>query len=109
MTLESKTVELMASPPSPSLRPHLPYYYGMGWLIRRPVEEDTNWWHSGSQPGTTSLLVRTHDGLAWAALFNSRPMDWQQFERELDDLLWEGVRAVKSWPSHDLFPQFGYK
>ena len=108
LLLEPETVGLMVSPPSPRLRSGLPYYYGMGWSVR-PVKTDATWWHDGSQPGTMSLMVRTYHGLIWAALFNSRPMDHTQFERELDDLFWEGVRGVTSWPSHDLFPYFGYE
>lgn len=105
--LEPKTVELMLSRPDPPLE-DTSYYYGMGWDVR-PVRGDANWWHNGSLPGTTSLLVRTYDGLAWAALFNSRPKEWGEFNLELDLLMWDGVMEVDSWPSHDLFPAFGYE
>ena len=107
LVLDPETVDVMTSPPDPRLRPELPIHYGMGWSIR-PVRDDANWWHSGSLPGTTSILVRTHHGMAWAAIFNSRPKDWPQFSGELDQIMWQGVRDVSSWPSHDLFPQYGY-
>jgi hypothetical protein len=66
-----------------------PYYYAMGWL-RRP--EQDNWWHDGSLPGTTTLLVRAGNGLEWAALFNARNMKPNSlFAAELDPALWQAV------------------
>ena len=106
--LEPATVDMMTSPPEPRLRPGLLYHYGMGWAVR-PVGDGANWWHIGSLPGTVSILVRTHHGMAWAAVFNSRPEDWSKFTAELDRLMWEGVDEVVEWPSHDLFPQYGHK
>ena len=49
------------------------WYYGLGWQIR-PVTGGTgrNTWHTGSMPGTYTLLVRTYNGMSWAALFNRR-------------------------------------
>ncbi len=106
--LNPETVELMVSPPNPRLMPGSPIHYGMGWLIR-PVRDDANWWHDGSLPGTSSILVRTHHGMTWAALFNSRPKEWGQFTGEIDWLMWQGVGEIARWPSDDLFNQYGYK
>ena len=105
--LEPATVEEMVSRPEPPLWADSDYYYGMGWLVR-PVNDDANWWHGGSLPGTTSLLVRTHHGFTWAALFNSRPEEWGLFSDEVDDLMWRGFGEVSHWPTQDLFPEYGY-
>ena len=105
--LKPASVQEMVSRPAPPLWEDSAYFYGMGWLVR-PTGDDANWWHSGSQPGTSSLLVRTHHGFVWAALFNSRPEEWRQFGREVDQLMWHGVGEVSLWPSEDLFPQFGF-
>ena len=105
--LKPSTVEAMMSRPDPPLWDDSAYHYGMGWLVR-PVNDDANWWHSGSQPGVKSLLVRTHDGFVWAALFNSRPDERGPFGNEVDNLMWRGVLEVSNWPSHDLFPEYGY-
>ena len=105
--LEPATVQAMVSRPAPPLWEDTSYFYGMGWLVR-PAGDDANWWHSGSQPGTSSLLVRTHHGFAWAALFNSRPKEQGDFGLAVDRLMWNGIREVSQWPSDDLFPQFGF-
>ena len=106
--LKSTTVQGMVSRPAPPLWEGSAYYYGMGWLVR-PVSDDANWWHNGSLPGTSSLLVRTHHGFAYAVLFNSRPRESASFRRDVDKLTWEGVREVSRWPSHDLFSKYGYE
>ena len=105
--LDSETVELMISRPG-TLWPDSPYYYGMGWLVR-PADEDANWWHNGNMSGTNTVLVRMSHGLTWAALFNSRPRNWQEFGNELNDAMWLASREVTTWPDHDLFPEFGYE
>ena len=77
------------------------FWYGLGWMVR-PSPQD-NWWHGGSLPGTTSLLVRSYHGYTWAAVFNARTPG---LLAELDGALWTALAGVSAFPSHDLFPQF---
>lgn len=89
-------------------RPDLPdwrsasSYYGLGWSVR-PVGADANWWHTGSLPGTTSIIVRASNGLSWVGLFNSRPADADGFTTELDQTFWTAIDGVTEWPTTDLF------
>ncbi|GIW90381.1 MAG: hypothetical protein KatS3mg109_0813 [Pirellulaceae bacterium] len=46
-------------------------YFACGWMVR-PVEQGINCWHTGSLPGTSTLLVRRFDDMHWAVLFNQR-------------------------------------
>jgi CubicO group peptidase (beta-lactamase class C family) len=66
--------------------------YAKGWQINR----SGNWWHTGSLPGTTSIIVRTHSGFCWAALANTRRRE-SGMGPDLDRLLWAMVRKVASW------------
>jgi CubicO group peptidase (beta-lactamase class C family) len=68
--------------------------YACGWA-RNNVP---NFWHGGSLPGTSTILVRTESKFVWAALANSRNPNPQ-----LDSMMWEINAAVASWPAHDLF------
>jgi CubicO group peptidase (beta-lactamase class C family) len=79
-------------------------YYAGGWQIR-PTQGDANWWHGGSLPGTTSLLVRSYNDFSWVALFNARS-DTGNFDGELDAALWDALAKVTSFPTHDLFSTF---
>jgi len=103
--LKPETIRLMVSRPALPQWKGSSYYYGMGWNVR-PVRGDANWWHTGGLPGTRTIIVRTHHGLAWTALFNSRPKDVKAFTRELDKTLWQAAREVTKWPTHDLFQQY---
>ena len=81
-------------------------YYGAGWFVR-PTQGDANWWHGGSMPGATAMLVRTYDNVAWIGLFNGRVVTpTVNSEPELDATLWKAFAGVTSFPAHDLFPTF---
>lgn len=64
--------------------------YACGWAVNRAP----NWWHNGSLPGTTTLLVRTATGLCWAAFANTRT---NGSSGALDRFMWDLVRSVPAW------------
>jgi CubicO group peptidase (beta-lactamase class C family) len=84
--LESQSIRAMttASAANPN--------YAKGWS----VNSLDNWWHNGSLPGTSTIAVRTHSGFCWAAFGNSRSLN-SPLDRDLDNLIWDMVRRVKSW------------
>ena len=73
----------------------------------RKKQERIVWYPSTASvtPGTTTLMVRTYNGLTWVALFNSRPKDSDGFSGELDRAMWQAVERVERWPGHDLFEE----
>jgi CubicO group peptidase (beta-lactamase class C family) len=83
-----------------------PANYGKGW----GVNSLPNWWHDGYLPGTQSILVRTaqrygpsaNEEFVWSAATNSTNVDRSR-NINLDQLMYDVVGGVKSWPSHDLF------
>jgi CubicO group peptidase (beta-lactamase class C family) len=64
--------------------------YACGWSVNRIP----NWWHGGSLPGTSTILVRTASGLCWAALTNTRT---EEISSALDRMMWRMVRSVPAW------------
>jgi len=83
--LKSETVSAMTTPSV--VNPH----YARGWFVTGP-----NRWHSGSLPGTSSMMVQTPSGLCWAALANSR----DRFSTSVDGLdkaLWMMFSKLKAW------------
>ena len=62
--------------------------YACGWCVNLVP----NWWHSGSLPGTLSIMVRTASGLCWAAITNTRVEGL-----DLDGMMWRMVKAVPAW------------
>jgi CubicO group peptidase (beta-lactamase class C family) len=55
--------------------------YARGWS----VNQVPNWWHAGSLPGTTTIMVRTAKGYCWAGLLNGRK---DGLGIALDRLMW---------------------
>ncbi|HOS94828.1 MAG TPA: serine hydrolase domain-containing protein [Armatimonadota bacterium] len=82
-------------------------YYADGWLVRPTADGRANHWHNGSLPGTYSLLVRRHDGLNWAVIFNQRTCPEGLDVEVIDPALHMAADAVKRWPGDDLFGTFG--
>ena len=83
-------------------------YYGCGWMVRpHDGVMRANYWHSGSLPGTNTLLVRRWDGLTWAVLFNQRSDDESLPDTAIDPALHRAAAAVKEWPTEDLFARHG--
>ena len=79
-------------------------YYGAGWFVGL-TQGDANWWHGGSLPGTTAMLVRSSNNVSWVGLFNARTLT-PNSEPELDAALWSALTGVTSFPTHDLFSTF---
>ena len=82
-------------------------WYACGWSVR-PVAGTgrANYWHAGSLPGTSSLLVRRWDGLGWAVLFNQRSQDAALPDSQIDPALHRAAAAVREWPTQSLFPRY---
>jgi CubicO group peptidase (beta-lactamase class C family) len=81
--LNAETLRLLTTP---GVNPG----YARGWAVNRVP----NWWHNGSLPGTTSILVHTAGGLCWAGLVNGRT---DKSGEALDRLLWRMAKAVPAW------------
>ncbi len=81
-------------------RPLLPipkdgqFRYGMGWAAR-PAGAGFDAWHDGTMPGSSAILFRSHDGMCWVALFNSRPADADAFFVELDSTMRRAAGLVR--------------
>ena len=79
-------------------------YYGCGWSVR-PVGDmgKANTWHTGLIAGTSSILVRRHDGLNWAVLFNTEAdAAGKVLSDVIDPLIHQAADAVRHWPIQNL-------
>jgi CubicO group peptidase (beta-lactamase class C family) len=61
--------------------------YARGWNVN-PVP---NWWHTGSLPGTSTIMVRTAKGYCWAGLLNGGK---DGLGLALDKLMWRMAREI---------------
>jgi len=72
------------------------FYYGCGWNVRPAGSGTFNAWHLGGLPGTSTILVRRHDGLVWAVLFNGdHAADGQWLAAHVDGLVHEAADKAR--------------
>lgn len=73
--------------------------YACGWH----VNNSNNWWHTGSLPGTSTIMVRADRGFNWAVLTNTRNTN-DNYYTDLDRLVWKSINNSNTpWPEVDLF------
>jgi CubicO group peptidase (beta-lactamase class C family) len=89
--LKPATIETMTTPEAAS--PQGPSRYARGWMIR----DNGAWWHNGSLPGSTTVMVRTATGMCWAALTNTRTQPSNEIDSAIDQMMWNMVRIVPAW------------
>ncbi|QDU30723.1 Penicillin-binding protein 4* [Anatilimnocola aggregata] len=81
-------------------------YYALGWNVR-PIDGKLTTWHTGSLPGTATILIRRYDGLNIAVLFNGRTgIKTENLVRAIEGPLHQALDDVRDWPRKDYFPQF---
>ncbi|MHC4401669.1 MAG: serine hydrolase [Planctomycetota bacterium] len=79
-------------------------YYSCGWFNQAADDGKFNRWHTGSLPGTATILVRRHDRRNWVVLFNARQSPHaSHLGRAVDDLVHQAADEVGEWPEGDLF------
>lgn len=88
--LKRETIEIMTTPLQ------IAPTQAKGWRVN--YEHD--WWHGGSLPGTTAIMVRTSRQFCWAALANTLTGGLSD---DLDKLVWDMVGKITIWPTYDLF------
>jgi len=79
-------------------------YYGLGWNVTVVDSDSYTASHSGSLPGTNTMLTRRADGRNVAILFNTRAS--AESSRVVSAVLPEissAIDAIKEWPEHNLF------
>jgi CubicO group peptidase (beta-lactamase class C family) len=91
--LKPETIAIMTTP-SPAYPPG-PARYARGWMVRN----DGVLWHNGSLPGSTSIIVKTPNGMCWAALTSTRSLPIENINQALDSMMWNMVRQVPGWNS----------
>jgi CubicO group peptidase (beta-lactamase class C family) len=91
--LKPATIQAMTRP-APAY-PQGPVRYARGWMVSD--NGAGNWWHSGSLPGSTTVMVRTAKGMCWAALTNTRTEPSNEIDAALAQMMWNMVRTVPAW------------
>jgi CubicO group peptidase (beta-lactamase class C family) len=92
--LKPATIKTMTTPAA-AYDPNAQARYARGWMVRN--NGAGNWWHNGSLPGSTTIMVRTSTGMCWAALTNTRSQPSNEIDAALDQMIWDIARCVPEW------------
>ncbi len=88
--LKPETLRTMTTPAA--AYPQGEARYARGWMVSS--NGAGSWWHSGSLPGSSSLMVHNADGVCSAALCNTRTQPHQEMDAALYDLMWNLARNL---------------
>jgi CubicO group peptidase (beta-lactamase class C family) len=81
--LKPETIRAMTTP-APAY-PQGDARYARGWMVAD--NGAGSWWHSGSLPGSTALMIRNPDASCAAAIFNTRSEPHQEMDTALFRML----------------------
>ncbi len=90
--LTKESIEKMITPVSPRMST-------LGW---RRVNEH-GWFRTGTLAGTSALMVRKKDGLAYVVLFNTGNWKGSRLANDIFRMMERGINGVDEWPQYDLF------
>ncbi len=94
--LKPETIRTMTTP-TPAYPATTGARYARGWMVSD--EGKGNWWHQGSLPGSTSIVMRTANGMCWGAVTNTRTQPSATIDAALDRMVWNMVGKVPGWNS----------
>jgi len=82
------------------------FYYSLGWMNRILADGRINRWHTGSLPGTATILIRRHDGRNMVALLNTRfSPRTGDLKLAVDRVLHQAADKIDPCPEIDLFQE----
>lgn len=88
--LKPETIKAMTTP-APAY-PAGDARYARGWLVSD--NGAGSWWHNGSLPGSTSIMIRNPDGSCSAAICNTRSQPHQEMDSALSQLMGDLTQNV---------------
>ena len=88
--LKPETVRTMTTPVA--VYPQGDARCARGWMVDN--DGAGSWWHSGSLPGSTALMIRNPDASCSAAICNTRTEPHQEMDTALFDMLWNMDRNL---------------
>jgi len=94
--LQPDSIRIMTTP-SPAYPQTSAGRYARGWMVLD--QGKGNWWHNGSLPGSTSIMVRTSSGMCWGAVTDTRTQPSGLIDTALDKMVWDMVGQVPAWNS----------
>jgi N-acyl-D-amino-acid deacylase len=102
--LNKDSLQTMFQPPRSPLPDQPSNFYGCGWDVRKHAGKTAfTYDHSGSLPGTMSVMFHRWDGISWIVLFNQRSEDDKLPDHDIERVVNTTLDRITDWPDGDLF------
>jgi CubicO group peptidase (beta-lactamase class C family) len=72
----------------------------LGW---RSANRDGAWLRTGSFSGTSGIMKRENNGIAWVVLFNTSTWNGGYIHNYTTTMMDEAISQIEEWPRHNLF------
>jgi CubicO group peptidase (beta-lactamase class C family) len=93
--LKPETIRVMTTPTAVYPQASAAAAYAKGWMVS--TRDPGIWWHTGSLPGSTGVMVRTGNGMAWAAMTNTRTQPHAEIDAAINKMGWDMVGTDPQW------------
>jgi CubicO group peptidase (beta-lactamase class C family) len=94
--LRPETIMLMTTPVA-AYPQNSPARYARGWMVAESGKGI--WFHYGTLPGSTSVVVRRPDSMCWSAITSTRSLPADTMNSALDKMVWDMVSQMPEWNS----------
>ncbi|WP_439185123.1 serine hydrolase domain-containing protein [Carboxylicivirga taeanensis] len=74
-------------------------YGPLGW---RRIRSNT-WFRTGTLAGTSALMARQDDGIAYVVLFNTGSWKGPALANDIARVMNRGISSIENWPDYNLF------
>ncbi len=72
----------------------------LGW---KATVANGTWWRTGSFPGTSAMMKRQPDGIAWVVLFNSSTWNGPEIHSYINRMMYRVISRLEIKGDYDLF------
>lgn len=72
----------------------------IGW---KGSDGNGTWWRTGTLSGSSALVVRQNNGIAWTIMINTTTSKRSRIHRESSRMMFHAIAKVRNWPGYDLF------
>ncbi|MFW5700299.1 MAG: serine hydrolase domain-containing protein [Cyclobacteriaceae bacterium] len=91
--LSSESIATITTPREIHLSP-------LGW---RDVNDQDEWWRTGTLAGSSAILTRRPDNISFVMITNSSNWRGSYFSHDMKYMLSDAIEQITDWPDHDLF------
>jgi CubicO group peptidase (beta-lactamase class C family) len=89
-----------------SIREMTDHTFAKGPLGWKSVNDNGNWYRTGSMAGTSAMIKKQPDGITWIFISNSSSWKGSGLSTDIERLMNKIIPNIRKWPDRDLFQYY---